>query len=87
MPYPRDPKLEGLAAVTFRNTIPPHELDHPATDPRSDEVAPLPTWRRWKAMHPEYRAKPPPALLPTAQLPQGEIEPEWLPCGQVWRPT
>ena len=68
MPYPHDPKLEGLAAVTFRNTIPPHELDHPATDPRSDDVVPLPTWRRWKALHPEYRAKLPPDL-PTAKLP------------------
>lgn len=76
MPYPHDPKLDGLAAVTFRNTIPPHELDHPATDPRSDEVAPLPTWRRWKALHPQYRANPPPELLPTANPPQGGTEEE-----------
>lgn len=75
MPYPHDPKLEGLAAVTFRNTIPPHELDHPATDPRSDDVAPLPTWRRWKAMHPEHQAKLRPGVLPTAKLPPDLLPP------------
>ena len=75
MPYPHDPKLEGLAAVTFRNTIPPHELDHPATDPRSDDVAPQPTWRRWKAMHPEYQAKLRPGVLPTAKLPPDLLPP------------
>ena len=76
MPYPKDPNLVGLAAVTFINTIPPHELDHPATDLYEEDSAPLSSWQRWQAEHRDYRPILPPELLPTAKMPQSDIERE-----------
>ena len=45
MPYPHDPKLNGLAAATFHSVQHPHEIDHPAVEyPELGELSPLPSW-------------------------------------------
>ena len=45
MGYPHDPKLRGLAAVTFRNTVPCWEFDICAV-PDGEDVTQVSDWHR-----------------------------------------
>ena len=46
MGYPRDPKLRGLAAVTYEPEHLPWEFDIRAVDPDDDEVPRVSDWHR-----------------------------------------
>ena len=46
MGYPKDPKLKGLAAVTYHPEHLPWEFDIRAVEPDSDEVPRVSDWHR-----------------------------------------
>ena len=49
MPYPSDNEgLQGLARVTFRNTVPYEGTGETAPSPGED-LPPLPPYRQWEA--------------------------------------
>lgn len=72
MGYPKDPKLSGLAAVTFHPDIPSWEFDIAATPPGED-CTEISDWHRrhgWGANKGGHVADAARALIDPAPLPK-----------------